>query len=96
MPRQSLRLALKWASAEGILTGIDGRFRAGATVDRAQIAVWLQATHAFLHPAPPPAPPATPPTTAPATTLAPTTTPAVTVPSTTVPATTVSPTTVVP
>ena len=93
---QSLRLALKWAYAEGILTGIDGRFRAGATVDRAQVAVWLQATHAFLHPASPPAPPPAPPTPPPATTVAPTTAPPTTVPATTVPAPTVPPTTVVP
>ena len=87
----TLRLALKWAAAEGIVTGIDGAFRAGRTVDRAQIAVWLQATDAFMH-EPPPAPL----TTVPPTTLPPPTTVATTVPPTTAPATTVPSTTLVP
>lgn len=87
---QSLRLALKWAAAEGIVTDI-GDFRANGTVDRATIAVWLQATDAFLALPPPPAPP----TTAPPPSSVPATAPATAAP-TTVPPTTVSPTTVVP
>lgn len=90
---QSLRPALQWAAAEGIVTGVDGRFRADGTVDRAQVAVWLQATDAFLHQPPPAPPPSVPPPTTvpPSTTGAPTT-----VAPTTLPTATVSPTTVVP
>lgn len=87
----ALRLALKWAAAEGIVTGIDSHFRADRTVDRARITVWLQATDAFLH-----QPPTAPPTTIPPTTLPPPTTVAPTVPLTTAPAPTVPPTTLVP
>ena len=81
----ALRGPLNWAVANDIVAGLDGRFRRGARVDRAQIAAWLFATQAFLDalPAPPPSPQGpVPPTTVP--------------PSTTVVATTVPPATTVP
>jgi len=76
-----LRGALDWAVANDVVTGIDGAFRRDLPVDRARIAVWLQAAASFLRP-PPPAPPA--PTTVPPTTAAPTTPGPTTVPPTTV------------
>ena len=79
-----LRAAVDWAVANAVVTGIRGAFRRDHSVDRAQIAVWLRATDAYLHLGPP-APPASPapttvaPTTAPTTSLVPTTVPPTTV-----------------
>jgi hypothetical protein len=73
---------LNWAAANDIVDGVGGRFDRLGSVDRAQVAVWLQRTSDFLHPDP--APPD--PTPAPATTLPPpTTAPTTTSPATTVP-----------
>ncbi len=83
--------ALNWAAANGIVTGIHGAFRRGRPVDRAQVAVWLQATDAFLH-----LPPVVPPAPSPSTTVPPTTGPPTTGPPTTPVPTTVPPTTVSP
>ncbi len=61
-----LRAALRWAIANGILGPGGGGFGIHRSVNRAQIAVWLQATDAFLDLPPLPA---TPPTTVPPTTV---------------------------
>ena len=76
--------ALDWAAANGVVTAIQGQFRRDRPVDRAEIAVSLQAADAFLHPRPPipPAPSTSSP--APPTTLVPTTPVPTTVPPTTV------------
>jgi hypothetical protein len=82
----AMRAALNWAKANDIVTAINGRFAPSQPVDRAQIAAWLYATDAFLHPEPPPSTTLPPATTAPPTTLPPATTEA---PTTVPPATTV-------
>ena len=95
-----LRRALDWAVAEEVASGFGDEFRRERGLNRAEVAVWLRAAHAFLHaPAPaagtaptttvPPAtttvPPAAPPTTVPTTTVPTTTAPTNPVPTTTVP-----------
>jgi hypothetical protein len=86
----SLRRPLNWAAANSVVSGINGRFHRLGTVDRAQVAVWLQSADAFLHPASPPPASPTPTTTSTttSTTVAPTTTGA---PPTTVPGATTVP-----
>jgi hypothetical protein len=87
----ALRGPLNWAVANDIVAGLGGQFRRGAPVDRAQIAVWLHATQAYLDSLPSPSadPESPPPTTAvpPLTTVVPTTAP----PATTTPVTTTLP-----
>ncbi len=83
-----LRPALRWAVAEGIVAP-GPTFGPDRPVERYRIALWLRATDAALHPAPPPPGPPAPTTTAPATTLPATTLPA----PTTAPLTTIPPTT---